>query len=129
METREILEKLNENSKEFVIKNRRKGPDFLLQFINFVGLIIWFFLIMLFSVCDKAGVEFFNFSQNIESVEKIKWLNFGLVMSSIMFFVSAVLLLISFRRTRRKTDKIKISLLVSEMISFFIGIILLIKLY
>lgn len=129
MEKNEILEKLNENSKECIIENRRKGPDFLLQLVNLSGLIIWFFLLTLFSACDKAGVEIFNFSQKIEGQKDIEWLNVAFIMATIMFFVSAILLLFSLKRTRRKNDKIKISLLISEVISFFIGILLLFKLY
>ena len=129
MDTNKILEKLNENSKECIIKNRRKGPDFLLQLINICGLIVWFFMIMLFAICDKAQVKIFDFSQKIENVERIRWLNIGVSIAALMFFVSATLVLISLKRTRRKTDKIKISLLISEVVSFLIGILLLIKLY
>lgn len=129
MNTEEILEKLNENSKECVIKNRRKGPDFLLEVVNFSGLIIWFFLLMLFAVCEKAGVEIFNFTQKIEGAKQVEWLQIAIIMAAVMFFVSATLLLVSLKRTRRKTDKIKISLLISETVSFLIGILLLFKLY
>lgn len=129
MEPIEILEKLNENSKECIIKNRRKGPDFLLNVLNFIGIIIWFFILMLFAICEKAGVEMFDFTQKIENTNDIRILNIAIMMASILFFVSASLLIISLRRTRRKNDKIKISLLISEIISFFVGILLLVKLY
>lgn len=129
MNTEEILERLNENSKECVIKNRRKGPDFLLQVVNMSGIIIWFFVLMLFAVCEKAEVRIFDFNQKIERIKQVEWSNIAIVMATIMFFVSAALLLISLKRTRRKTDKLKISLLVSEVISFLIGILLLIKMY
>ena len=129
MNTEDILEKLNENSKECVIKNRRKGPDFLLQVVNLSGIIIWFFILMLFAVCEKAEVRIFDFNQKLEGIKQIEWSNIAIIMATIMFFVSALLLLLSLRRTRRKTDKLKISLLISEVISFFIGILLLIKLY
>jgi len=129
MNPEEILEKLNENSKECVIKNRRKGPDFLLEVINFSGLIVWFFILMLFAVCEKAGVEIFNLNQKIEGSKQIAWLNIAIMMAAIMFFVSALLLLASLKRTRRKNDKLKISLLISETVSFLVGILLLFKLY
>ena len=129
MDTEKILEKLNDNAKECVIKNRRKGPDFLLQIINLAGIIIWFFLLMLWSLCDKAGVRIFDFSQKIESYNDVKWLNIATTMSATMFVISAILLLLSFKRSRRRTDKIKISLLISEMIFFIVGILLLFKLY
>lgn len=129
MNTEEILEKLNENSKECVIKNRRKGPDFLLQVVNLSGIIIWFFILMLFAVCEKAEVRIFDFNQKLEGINQIEWSNIAIIIATVMFFVSAILLLVSLKRTRRKTDKLKISLLISEVISFFIGILLLIKIY
>jgi heme/copper-type cytochrome/quinol oxidase subunit 2 len=129
METQEILEKLNENSKECIIKNRRKGPDFWLQFINLVGLIIWGAWLSLFALCENAGVKIFNIMQPIEEVKNVELLNVAVTMAIVMFFISAGLLIISFRRTRRRDDKIKISLLVSEVISFIVGILLLIKIY
>lgn len=129
MNTEEILERLNKNSKECVIKNRRKGPDFLLQVVNVSGIIIWFFVLMLFAICEKAEVRIFDFNQKIEGIKQAEWSNIAIIMATIMFFVSATLLLLSLKRTRRKTDKLKISLLVSEVISFLIGILLLIKIY
>lgn len=129
METKDILKKLNENSKECIIRNRRKGPDFLLQAINLVGLIIWGAWLGLFALCENAGVKIFNFSQPLEEVKNAELLNAALTMAVVMFFVSAGLLLVSFKRTRRREDKIKISLLISEVISFVIGILLLIKVY
>lgn len=129
MDTQEILKRLNENSKECIIKNRRKGPDFLLQLINLVGLIIWGAWLFLFAMCDRAGIDIFNFNQGIEDVKNEELFIGTIIMASIMFFISAILLLLSLKRTRRRTDKIKISLLASEVISFFIGILLLIKMY
>lgn len=129
METYEILKKLNENSKECIIKNRRKGPDFLLQFINLMGLIIWVALITVFAICEKAKIELFNFDQTKSVISNLELLNVAIIIAACMFFVSAFVLLISLKRTRRRSDKIKISLLLSETISFVIGILLLIKLY
>ena len=129
MDREEILERLNDNARECIIKNRRKGPDFLLQIVNMIGLIIWFFFLALLSICDKAGVELFDFHQKVDDINDVGWLNVAIIMATLMFVISAVLLLLSLKRTRRRTDKIKISLLVSEIISFFIGILLLFKLY
>ena len=129
METQDILKKLNENSKECIIQNRRKGPDFLLQIINLVGLIIWGGWLSLLAICDKAGIRLFDFEQKAKDIRDINLLNIALVMAVIMFFISACLLIISLKRTRRRNDKIKISLLTSEIISFVIGISLLIKMY
>ena len=129
METNDILKKLNENSKECIIKNRRKGPDFLLQTINLVGLIIWGAWLSLFALCENAGVKIFNIMQPLEEIKNIELLNIAVTMAVVMFFISAGLLIISFKRTRRRDDKIKISLLISEVISFVVGILLLIKVY
>jgi len=129
MEQEDILKKLNESSKECVIKNRRKGPDFWLQLINLVGLIIWGGWLALFSICDRAGVKLFDLNQTINDVKNVDLLNIALSMAVTMFFVSAILLLISLKRTRRKSDKIKITLLITEIVSFVIGILLLIKVY
>lgn len=129
MQTQEILEKLNENAKECIIKNRRVGPDILLQIINFCGLTIWGSWLILIAICDKAGAKILDINQKIEDVKDVNLLNVALVMASFMFFISAGLLIVSLKRTRRRTDKIKISLLVSEIISFLIGILLIIKMY
>jgi len=127
MEIQEMLNKLNENSKECIIKNRRKGPDFWLQLINLVGLISWGSWLSLFSICESAGIELFNLGQSAQEIKNIELFDMAIIMASIMFFVSAVLLIISLKRSRRKTDKIKISLLITEIISFTVGILLLIK--
>jgi len=129
METQEILEKLNENSKECIIKNRRKGPDFWLQLINLVGLIVWGGWLCLFAICENAGIRLFDFNQRANDLSRVELLNIAIIIASTMFFVSAGLLIISLKRTRRRTDKIKITLLISEIISFVIGMLLLIKLY
>jgi len=87
MEQEDILKKLNESSKECVIKNRRKGPDFWLQLINLVGLIIWGGWLALFSICDRAGVKLFDLNQTINDVKNvlITFIQFGGIMLSTSF--------------------------------------------
>lgn len=128
MEVQEILKKLETNSKECIIKDRRKGPDFLLNVINIVGFGIWGALLILIAICDTAGVKFFSINQELEEIKNINLLNVAISMTVVMFFVSAILVMVSLKRTRRRADKIRISLLISEVILFVIGILLFIKL-
>lgn len=129
MEVQEILKKLETNSKECIIKDRRKGPDFLLNVINIVGFGIWGALLILIAICDTAGIKFFNINQELEEIKNINLLNVAISMTVVMFFVSAILVMVSLKRTRRRADKIRISLLISEVILFIIGILLLVKLH
>ena len=127
MDTEGILKRLNENSKECIIKNRRRGPDIWLQIVNLAGLIIWGGWLALWALCEKAEIQIFNLNQKAREIMNAELLNIAIIIYVIMFFISAGLLLISLKRTRRRNDKIKISLLASEIISFVIGILLLIK--
>lgn len=129
MRPEDIQRKLNENSKECIIVNRRKGPDAILQIVNLMGLIICIGWISLIAICEKAEVYLFNLEQKKDNVGDMELLNIAMALAIVMFFLSAGLLLISLKRTRRRGDKIKISLLASEVISFVIGILLLVKFY
>ena len=129
MEDNLLLSSLEKNSKECVVENRRKGPDFLLVLINAFCYLVWAFLLIVMSLCDGAGIAFHKINLiKLEDIN-ISFVNIAINFSAIIFLVSWILLMLSFRRCRRRTDKIKISIFIGEIVSFMIWILLVNKVY
>lgn len=129
MEDELLLKSLNENSKECVIQNRRKGPDFLLTIVNIFNFCIWAMLLIVMSICDNAGFSFFNYKNISMETMNLNFVNIALKFTAALFVVSFVLMFLSFKRCRRRTDKIKTSIFVGEIFSFVIWMCLVFKIY
>lgn len=128
----ELVESLDKNAPEYKIKERRKGKDIIIKIINFIGYSIWAVIVIIIAMIETAGTTPYilkNLSRaNIQPWDK-GLLNIALGFTVVLFGICVSCVIISLKRTRRRTDKIKISLFIGELITFLIGIFLMLKLY
>ena len=124
-----LLNSLNENSEDCIIKNRRKRADFLLTTINIFNYLIWAVLLVVMSLCDSAGISFSNLGYT--SLDKINlyFIDMAIKISAAVFIISCILLFLSFKRCRRRSDKIKTSIFIGMIISFAIWMYLVSVIY
>ena len=113
---------------------RRKKSAGILTFINLMSFVIWSVLIIILAIISKAGKSITNIEQNDLLWADISFwnkelLNMALVMTLISFFICTACIILNFTRHRRRTDRIKKPLIIGEIISFIIGIFLILKLY
>lgn len=129
MEDEILLNSLKEKSEDCIVNDRRKGADFLLTLINIFSFCVWGILLLIMSVCDGAGIDFFEY--NAISLENINldFVHIAINISAGLFIVSCIFILLSFKRCRRRSDKLKASIFIGEILSFFIWMLLVIKIY
>jgi len=124
----------NKGDEVFVPKERRKGDDGVWQFINFICFTAWAIIFLLFGLIIKAGVSAINIQQkNLlwASVDfwRRDYLVIAFVLTIVCFAICTFTIFLNLRRNRRRTDRIKKSLIIYEMVAFAIGIFLILKLY
>lgn len=113
---------------------RRKKTDNRLNFINLMCLLAWGAFFIIIAVIIKAGRSVSYISKN-----NLLWLplNFwradllriALIITIICVFVCSLSILLNFTRHKRRTDKIKKSLIFCEINCLIIGVFLILKLY
>jgi len=129
MEDEMLLDSLEKQSKECFIKNRRKSSDFLLTLVNIFNYLVWGILLVIIAFCDNAGIKFFSMDNILIEELNLHFVNAAIKLSAILFIISFVLLMLSFKRCRRRTDKIKTSIFLGEIVSFIIWMLLVSKIY
>lgn len=129
MEDEILLNSLKEKSKDCIVKDRRKGSDFLLNILNIFSFLIWGILLFIMSICEWAGIDFCDYkSIEIENIN-LDFVNIAINISAVLFMLSSIFILLSFKRCRRRKDKIKASMFIGEIFSFFIWMLLVTKVY
>lgn len=128
-----LIKKSLESSAEevYVPKERRKGDDGILNFINFVCFTLWFILLMVFAVLAKMDGNITYQSRLFLSSAgswSREYLLLALLLTLICFGICTFTILLNFRRNRRRRDRIKKPLIVYEVISFILGLFLILKL-
>lgn len=128
-----LIRSLEEKAGKFKIVERRHKKDNLLQIINFAAFYVWVLFFVILCVLEKAGNRSIGFIVKDELVVKegfnIEMLDVALKFSVALFFICTTCFLISLKRTRRRTDKIKISFFICQVVTFLLGIFLLYKIY
>jgi predicted membrane channel-forming protein YqfA (hemolysin III family) len=128
----ELIKSLDKNAPEYKIKERRKGADIVIKTINFIGYSIWAIIVIIIAIIERAGTTPYIL-KNLSKANAQYWdehlLNIALGFTVVLFIVCAACVVISLKRIRRRTDKIKTSLFIGELITFVIGIFLMLKLY
>lgn len=130
-----IRKSLEKDSGEIYIPvERRKGKDSIIKFINVMCFVLWVVLFMIFAIIEKAGKNIANIQrENLLWASAESWnvssLNIALIGTVLCIIVCTICIILNFTRHRRRTDRIKKSLIIAEITSFLIGIFLILKLF
>ena len=130
-----IKKSLEQNEREVIVPpERRKGDDGVLKFINLMSFWLWGALFIVLAIITKAGRSVAYIQEN-----QLLWLplrfwranllKISLVVTIVCMCVCTMSIILNFARHRRKTDRIKRSLILCEVISFILGIFSILKLY
>lgn len=128
-----IKKSLEKDSGEIYVPiERRKGKDNIIKFVNTMCFLLWAVLFMVFAIIEKAGKNIANIQrENLLWAKAEAWnidsLKIALIITLICIVICTVCIILNFTRHRRRTDKIKKSLITAEIISFLIGIFLILK--
>lgn len=113
---------------ELQIPKRRRGPDFLIRFVQWVGGLSWLVLLTAMVILEKAQPQEIPYFSRLMHQEYRTW--WDLELAQYFFYIMVFLLLLSLftllinsRRLKRKYDKLNISVVIIGLISL-IGIIL-----
>ena len=130
-----IKKSLEKNNKDvYVPVERRKGNDGILNFINLICFLIWGAMFIIFSLIVKAGRSVAYISKNdllwlSSTFWRTNLLNIALFVTIGSIVVCTICIILNFTRHRRRTDRIKKSLIIGEAVCFIIGIFLILKLF
>jgi len=113
---------------------RRKGKDTILKFINFICFLGWIVVVLILAIIEKAGNSILYITKNDllfqpSNFWNVRLLNKALIATIACFCVCAICIILNFTRHKRRTDRIKRSLIYCQLICFIIGIFLILKLY
>lgn len=128
MEPDKILKRLEENSGECIIKNKRKTLDILFNTIRFSSILFWIFIFGILIICDEKMIMIFDINQKANIMNEYRNLIFVVNATLVFFGINFIMCIIALKRARRKSDEIlKKSLMASEVVFAIIGILLLVK--
>ncbi|MBF0224801.1 MAG: hypothetical protein HQK76_05025 [Desulfobacterales bacterium] len=103
-------------------RERRRGPDFLVNTIRFLGVLSWLLMFAVMYILQRARPEevtlmdrFFNLQRNTEWNLALVHRIFYLMIAGLM--LSIIGLTFSIKRYRRKSDKYPLSLIFIGLIS------------
>lgn len=132
---RKLIVKSLENTKEELVpKERRKGEDNLLKIVNLLSFLVWGILFVVIAIIDKAGrglayIKYQDLFWASSSFWREHLLETALTVTIICIAVCTISVILNFMRHRRRTDRIKRSIILCELLTFIVGIFLIFKLY
>jgi len=104
--------------------DKRRGPDFWVKSLTWLGMLGWFIILSGLVVLDKAKPKsetFLDRKHNVEVVEQLLW---NRDLSEVFFYlmvlgilVSSIGLCINSTRNKRKNDEYRLSLILVGLIS------------
>lgn len=131
-----LIKKSLERSKTdvYVPVERRKKEDGILNFINLVCFLGWGALFIVVSIIVKAGrsVAYINNNELLwlpSNFWRVDLLRVAMYVTIGCICVCTISIVLNFARHKRRTDRIKKSLIFCEIIGFLIGVFLILKLY
>ena len=118
----------------YIPVERRKSNDGILNFINLICFLGWEAVIIIITIIIKAGKSIRNISDNdllwlSKSFWKVDFLKLAFNITVGCSIICAISIILNFTRHRRRTDRIKSSLVWCEIICFVIGAFLILKIY
>lgn len=108
------------------MKNRRKGPDFIINMIKWISIVIWLIIgivviLLMVSNPTSAGMQMSRPTLQTTSSKAVSSAMFSLLVIQLIMSVSG--LVFNFTRLKRKTDRLRISLVLSGLFAI-IGIVI-----
>ncbi len=106
------------------IRNRRRGPDFVIKCINFTALVCWiliFFIFVMVSMSKPPAGSYMG--KSLGKNWDMEVLQYGFYLMFPLMIMGVVGLIINATRHQRKTDTFNKSLIISLVLSIF-GIII-----
>lgn len=105
----------------FYHSDKRKGPDLILRLISLSSIILWGFIILNFCVILSAKPEFESFFDRLLNLTvrdywDYRLLHISLVTSLTQFILSVLALFLNTRRLKRKTDRIRASIIIISLV-------------
>lgn len=116
----------------YVPVERRKGNDVRLKIINLMCFLVWGVLIIILAIIERAGKSIMNITRNDLlwqplSFWDINLLNIALCFTIGCMIICTICIILNFTRHKRRSDKIKKSLVIVECLCFIIAIFLIVK--
>jgi cytochrome c oxidase assembly factor CtaG len=112
-------------------KNRRGGPDAIIKWLDVASVLTWFFIlfnISMFLYARPRSEGFFDrlFNVQVRDYWDTRSLTITFILSAILFVLSLISIYLNTKRLKRKTDRIRKSLIVSAAFSMImmLGIII-----
>lgn len=102
------------------VKNRRRGPDVVIRWINYTAVISWIILIIIFLMVSlsKPGMVFNPKSGlNIGATWDMKLLRYALYMVFPLFILSIIGLISNASRHKRKSDRFNKTIIINLILS------------
>lgn len=111
-----------------IFYERRKGPDILVKLITWISLINWLIVTAIIAIIAMASPKTETFFDRLMEVRVNKSLNeelaqYAFYLMVVLLLLSIVGLIINSRRHRRKTDRYRVSLVLTGIFSV-LGIII-----
>ncbi len=113
----------------FYHSDKRKGPDLILRLISLSSIILWGFIILNFCVILSAKPEFESFFDRLLNLTVRDYWDYRLLLISLVtsltqFILSVLALFLNTRRLKRKTDRIRASIIISLVLSTILTVAL-----
>ncbi len=108
---------------------KRKGPDLIFRLIDILSIVLWAFLIINISVILYAKPQWETFFDRLFKTGVREHWDYGLLcaalfLSLVQFIISLLSLYLNSKRLKRKTDRVRNSIVISIFSSLLIFIIL-----
>ena len=133
-ENEKVIAEETKQPSDRVWVEKRKGPDPIVKWVNKAGYITWGILFVILSFIGLARGREATFIDKMAHIPvDTAWNNnmlwVSLIITIVLFVLCMVSIVLNIMRSRRKTDKISMSLILCELFSFLVGIFLLFKIY
>jgi hypothetical protein len=110
------------------MQNKRRGPDFVIKVINTISGVSWILIFLVFLFISMAKPKFQGFSRGMGTIQG-SWdaalLNVVAGLLVLLIALSAVGIIFNFLRMKRKTDRIRATLVLSGVLAL-VGLLALI---
>ncbi len=110
------------------MQNKRRGPDFVIKVINTISGVSWLLIFLVFLFISMAKPRFEGFSRGMGTIHGTWDSNLLAVVAGLLVLLvalSAVGIIFNFLRMKRKSDRIRATLVLSGVLAF-IGLLVMI---
>lgn len=129
-----IKKSLEKDKQELIIPiERRKGNDFRIKFVKIMSFIVWIAVFIVVSIMEKASREIRtiskgDFSWLVSKLWETNLVYIALIIAVMCIISSIICIILDSTRHRRRSDKIKKSLIICEILCLGLAFFLSLKL-